>query len=493
MSLNYRNSINKNDLINQLGTESSLSSLSKNSAKYVRGYANDDTIELLNIFEKPKKELDAYDPYHTSDAKVEDFWLEDGKIIQKTYDPDTNTFKRSLYPMQDNYTNPDFWYEDPFVPKFELSFDDFSPLFNDDITHQNSLYYFLESYKNIDSSGFENRKKMWIEFKNVFFKVFTKDLEKSENRNLKNKYYYITKLTGLEHLNKKFIKYGEDKITITMNEDVSMVAWYIAELYNNLVYSYRNQRYMFPENVIRFDMTIIINEMRNFQSPESDNISSDTNNVNVNYSGKNIKYKMSPKSQIVYTLHDCTFDFFESQNFQNEMEIGGYSASSNITPQQLSFNIFFKSVTRYSEFPLMSNTPAINAWEKEKLFISNDDEPNEGTKQNYLNDLGKIISNKVPEKKGYLNQLLSNGKQTITNRGLNYLDNLEIKLREVRGSAVNGLLSQFNNAIGINKIEPDNVYSADFNNRLSIKNLGKSIGSELLNDLTVTIRDSANF
>ena len=58
MSLNYRNSINKNDLINQLGTESSLSSLSKNSAKYVRGYANDDTIELLNIFEKPKKELD---------------------------------------------------------------------------------------------------------------------------------------------------------------------------------------------------------------------------------------------------------------------------------------------------------------------------------------------------------------------------------------------------------------------------------------------------
>jgi hypothetical protein len=70
---------------------------------------------------------------------------------------------------------------------------------------------------------------------------------------------------------------------------------------------------MFPENVIRFDMTIVINEMRNFQNPESDNISSDTNNVNPNYSGKNIKYKLSPKSQIVYTLHDCTFDFFESQ------------------------------------------------------------------------------------------------------------------------------------------------------------------------------------
>lgn len=494
MPLSYRNLINGNELSNPLGSESIFKSLSKNSAKYVRGYANDTAIDaLLNTFGKNVKEFDAYDPYHTSDAKVEDFWNEDGKIIQKTHDPDTNTFKRSLYPNQDNTTNPDFWYEDPFIPKFELSFDDFSPLFNDDITHKNSLYYFLDSYQEIDSSGFENRRKMWTEFKNVFFKVFMKDIEKPENRNMKNKYYYITKLTGLEHLNKKFIKYGEDKITITMNEDVSMAAWYIAELYNNLVYSYRNQRYMFPENVIRFDMTIIINEMRNFQSPESDNISSDTNNVDPNYSGKNIKYKVSPKSKIVYTLHDCTFDFFESQNFQNEMEIGGYSIGASTTPQQLSFNIFFKSVTRYSEFPLMSNNPAINAWEKDKFFISNDDTSNEGSKQNYLNELERIVSSKNPEKKGYLNQLLSKGKQTVLNRGLNYLDNLETKLREIRGSAVNGLLSQFNNTTGLNKIEPDNVYSADFNNRISVKNLGKSLGSELLNDLTVTIRDSANF
>ncbi len=48
------------------------------------------------------------------------------------------------------------------------------------------------------------------------------------------------------------IKYNEDKITITMNEDVSMIAWYLSELYNNISYSYRNQRFMFPENLLRF-------------------------------------------------------------------------------------------------------------------------------------------------------------------------------------------------------------------------------------------------
>ena len=141
----------------------------------------------------------------------------------------------------------------------------------------------------------------------------------------------------------------------------------------------------------------------------------------------------------------------------------------------------------------MSNNAVIYACEKYKFFISNDDTSNEGSKQNYLNELERIVSSKNPEKKGYLNQLLSKGKQTVLNRGLNYLDNLETKLREIRGSAVNGLLSQFNNTTGLNKIEPDNVYSADFNNRISVKNLGKSLGSELLNDLTVTIRDSANF
>lgn len=507
MPLSYRNLINTSDLASTLGTESIMKSLPKNTAKYIRGYANETAVDALagingissdtlkQILGLENKEEDAYDPYHTSDTKREDFWTDDGKAVQLRYDQDTNTFKRALYSNSEfgGYGQTDFWYEDPLIPTFELSFDDVSPLFNDDSKHKNGLLYFLDSYKTIDIDGYESRKQIWTEFKNVFFKIFTKDVEKSENRNLKNKYYYITKLAGLENLNKKIINFGEDKITITMNEDVSMIAWYISELYNNLIYSYRNQRYMFPENLIRFDMTIIINEMRNFQTPQNINESSDTNKVNPNYNSKDLKYIISPKSKIVYTLHDCTFNFFESKNFQNELEIGGYGVGSNVTPQQLSFDIFFKSVTRYSEFPLINTKPAINAWEKDKFFISNDESSKDGTKQNYLNNLGKISTNKKSDKKGYLNQLLGKAKQTVTNKGLNYLDNLENKLREARGSAVNGLLSQFSNATSINKIEPDNVYNSDFNNRESVKNFGRDIASGLLNDLTDTLRNATNF
>jgi hypothetical protein len=73
------------------------------------------------------------------------------------------------------------------------------------------------------------------------------------------------------------------------------------------------------------------------------------------------------------------------------------------------------------------------------------------------------------------------------------MDNLEKKLREVRGGVVNDLLLQFNNSTRINKIEPDNVYNVNFNNPTSLKNLGKAVASNLLTDLENNIRNSANF
>jgi hypothetical protein len=238
-------------------------------------------------------------------------------------------------------------------------------------------------------------------------------------------------------------------------------------------------------------MTIKINDMRNYQIPQSSNPSSDTNLVNKDYiANKDIKYSLSPKSQIVYTLHDCNFDFFESKNYGNDLEIGGYGGGPTYTPQSLSFDIYFKSVTRSSKFPLINNSLTIDAWEP-SLFTK--DEAEVGTKQNYLDNLTRIKTETSPQKKGYLNQLLGKAKQTIVNQGLNYMDNLETTLREKRGKTVNKLLSQFSNATTINKIEPDNVYNKNFNDRINVVNLGKEIASGLLTDLQDTIRDASNF
>jgi hypothetical protein len=507
MSASYRNIINTNELQDAIGSGDFSKVLKKGStsAKYIKGYAKDSGIEALGIdnqlfqqfFGIEDKKLDAYDPYHTQDSKIENFWYSegggriDGKTVQQDVDEDTNTFKRSLY-TQYGFRDDDFLYEDPFYPSFEISFDEDSPFFlgsNDlstDVT-PNTLKSFINKYIEIDPVGYGSRFKLWVEFKKVFFKIFEKDTNRNSNRNLRNKAYYITKIAGLNNLNKKIINFPEDKITLTITEDVSMLAWYLSELYNNIAYNYKNQRFAVPENVLRFNMTIKINEVRNFVTPQSYNESSATNAVDKNNLSNTIKNLISPKSQIIYTLHDCTFNFFESKNYSDDIEIGGYNNPS-YTPQILTFDILFKSVTRWSEFPLIKNSYSINPWEKNITDL-----PSGSTKQSYYADLNKIKTDVEPEKKGYLNQMISSAGQNVLNVGLNYVDNLEAKLREVRGGVVNDLLSQFKNSTTINKIEPDNVYNSDFNNRTSIENLGKQIASSLLTDLESGFKNALNF
>lgn len=523
MPASYRNVVDTQKLTDAI-VSGDLSKLLKkpgsNSAKYIKGYAKKTAIEALastfNIDSKlfrqffgiEDKQIDAYDPYHINDAKPENFWPGqppeqfngpidpntiyknlDGKTIQSTYDEDTYAFKRSLY-SQYGFRNDDFLYEEPFLPTFELFFDENSPLFNFDETKNNSLIYFLSKWNSeFDPSGYQSRMALWTEFNNVFFKIFEKDPNRNKNRNIYNKAYYITKITGLNLLNKKIINYGEDKITITLNEDVSMIAWYLSELYNNTIYNYRHQRYAVPENVLKFNMTIKINDMRNFVIPQ--NSTNPAPNVPVDpkvLTNTSIKNVISPKSQIIYTLHDCNFNFFESKNFGDDLEIGGYGASVNNNPQQLTFDVFFKSVTRWSEFPLIKNSYSINPWENIMYNLASGD-----TKQNYYDDLNRIKEEKPTITKGYLNEKLTSAGQNIANIAVGYVDNLEAKLREVRGGVVNDLLKQFRNLTGINKIQPDNVYDPSFNNRISLKNLGKQVAASLLNDLESGVREGANF
>lgn len=519
MPASFRNIINGAQLGNAIltGDYSKVLKESTRSAKYIKGYAQDSSIEALansldinkdlfkQVFGIEDKKLDAYDPYHTTDAKTEEFWYSDGggkidgKSVQSKYDEDTNTFKRSLY-SEFGFRDQDFWYEDPFIPSFELFFNRESPFFagDDNLTTQlgrpNCLKYFIQKYMSIDPAGYSNRLTLWTEFKNIFFKIFQDDLKGDKNRDTKYKAYYISKIAGLQNLNKKMINYGSpysdgDKITITINEDISMMAWYLAELYNNIVYSYRNQRYAFPENLLRFDMTIQINDIRNFSMPQSSNPPAPNVSVNKDYiNNKDIKNILSPKSKIVYTLHDCNFSFFESRNYGDEIEIGGYGTNLNQTPQSLSFDIYYKSVTRWSEFPLFKGIP-LNPWDK---YLQNAEVTQHWDQKTYYNDLDRIKS-QPPEQKGYLNQKLTKATQSVVNLGLNYMDNLEKKLREVRGGVVNDLLLQFNNSTRINKIEPDNVYNVNFNNPTSLENLGKAVASNLLTDLENNIRNSANF
>lgn len=500
MPISYRDFIDIDKLKNSVETgnfKDILKNSGTNASKYIKGYASGEK----------DKDTDAYDPHHTSDSKGEEFWINedgktkmDGETVQSLMDNDTNLFKRNI--NVDNTPDDSSWYEDPFIPTFEISIDNDSPLFADNNNYKNSLLYFIKNYalygsNPIDKSGYENREKMLNEFKNIIFNIFKK---KTENTNNKIKSYYITKIENLDLLNKKIINFGEDKIKITLNEDISMRIWYLSELYKNLIYSYKNQRYMFPENLLRFNMDIKINDMRIFQIPENFNENgTNVNNDKLNMN-KNLKYKISPKSEIIYTLYDCTFNFFESKNFGNDLTIGGYDSGASKTPETLSFEIYFKSVSRYSNFPLISNNNYIDGWniDAKNTIIFNKDEINnniDGTNKSYYDGTNNAKESKIESKsklKSFMDQTLSKAKQTITNQGLNYLDNLESELRERRGQVVNDVLTQIRRST-INKIDVDNVYTPDFNNRSNIKNAGSELAKSLFSDLENDIRKNLNF
>jgi len=297
MPLSYQNLIDTNKLKDAIGGTASANDILKKSIiepRYIKGYADDtfwETIAnklginrgaLQQLFGLQNRKLDDYDPYHTNDAKTENFLGTDAKSILSQFDENTFTFKNSLYSLS-KYAQYRKWeqflYEDPLLPGFQLFIDPISPLFSND-ENTNSVQSFLNKYVGlIDVS---NRVDLWNQFKTIVYTIFDQVVNNAEMAAPVNMPYLINKIDGLENLKKKMIKYGEDKITITLSENVAMLAQYLAELYNNLVYSYKDQRYMFPENVLRFDLYIKITDIRNFLNSTSNNQSSPTNPSNPN-------------------------------------------------------------------------------------------------------------------------------------------------------------------------------------------------------------------
>jgi len=486
MPLSYRNLMSGNNIID------SIKSLKDNKTninpKFIKGYENESFWE--NIFKKQLKnsetgrfgelfgfenrELDSNFPFSTD--KIEEIWNEPGRILYTKFDSDVDLFRNIMFPdyIGQNTNNKqntknligEEQYEDPLILGFEISFNTNSPLFYgtdiEESTAYNSIGYFLNKYSDIND--IEWRKDVWIEFKNRIFSIFNKS-DTNDNKKY-SKSYYINKISGLENLIKKITNYGEDKLTITLNEDVRMISWYISELYNTLSYSYKNKRWMIPENLLRFDMNIKIHDIRNFIMPfRSEN---------------KIEYEISKKSTIMFTLHDCSFIFNESKNFDNDIiqsgydqQIPGYSS--------LDFNIIYKSVTRWTDLPLLNKN--IDPWGKRNIEYDN-----------FKNlQRAKFEDDKNNKNKGFWNDKLKSTVQTVSNASLNYLDNLETRLREERGKFVEKTLNEFKNKIPINKIEPDNVYNKDFNNRISLRNAAKSLASDLLNDFGDDIRNITNF
>ena len=271
---------------------------------------------------------------------------------QQLVEYDMENFKYSMQRISDE---TDSFYEDPLYLSFDLMFDrTVSPLFNGEIDK------FFEVY----GTNTLLLKAWWHykKFVELFFKIFNgigpqkyvsqqillpgssfgntigKNISIPENYdNKRNKVWYINKISGLDKLSAKIPKYEEDKLTITLSEDVAMLVNYMVDSYNNFIYCYSQQRYNLPDNLLRFKMMIRLSDLRTMKL--------------INHF-ENPDYMYDKASQI-YTLYDCNFNFFNSKNFGDEVVNGGYGGGKQDTPSTVSFDIIYKSIQKEFRTPLI--------------------------------------------------------------------------------------------------------------------------------------------
>jgi hypothetical protein len=238
---------------------------------------------------------------------------------------DIENFKYSF----DRKDNTDFFYEDPLFISFDIIFDTVSsPLFNGEISSFFKIYA-----KNV---YLMNAWKYYKKFIDLFFKIFNGYGGNLNTTIKQNKVWYISSISGLDKITAKIPKYPDDKITITLTEDIAMLVNYMIDAYNNFVYNYSQQRYNLPDNLLRFKMSIRLTDGRtmklinHFETPDY----------------------IYDKAAEIYTLHDCTFDFFNSKNFPDEIINAGYNQRSD-TPATVKIDIIYKSIQKETRTPLI--------------------------------------------------------------------------------------------------------------------------------------------
>lgn len=414
--------------------------------------------------------------------------------LRLVVDGNTDVFRYGLQPINpdsdNDSTNAAAQYEDPTILGFTMEIDEEnSPLFV-------QLPAFLQKYS-VNNSELRARQGIYADLIKLIRQIF-KSQESSIDPTTKDifiKSHYINSVAGMALLNKKFIKYMEDKISLELYEDINMTSTALATLYNNLIFSYDSGRHLIPMNLTKFILRIKISEIRNFTSLAGF-LSKNSKDVTL---ANNLKFKMA---SMTYTLYDCDFDFIASQPFQDtikqngiEVQVPGFSS--------IPLNIYFKSVSRSFRSPNLLNyimtdnniqlTNQNNvtgfggvADKRASAYITQfmDKEPSNTN----INDNGVIMrqteeyvlenavdnppnySNLNDKNKSWLDNVktlesksekivgskVSNKVKGFANDKLNTVENA---LRRKRADLLNNFISQANTTFGLRPpIVPDNVY-----------------------------------
>jgi hypothetical protein len=318
------------------------------------------------------------------------FYKYNSEYVLKEYfkDVDTFNFKHGLeWGLNSNLKESSTGHavmnmdEDPTILGFDVVILDKSPLFNEIDT-------FLDFGDTNNIKDISNRREIYDDFVKQFAKFFNVDDRnrgefKVDNRFNSFKTHYLNSVNGLSKMihstggisNEKkaqMAKFGTDKLTFNLSEDVGLNAGYLSGLYRNLFYSKKNGRQVIPDNLMRFDMVIIISEIRNFNrvadtfanvvkrvpnkefTPGSNNIqlTGETNQFDPNtpeflYESEDVntglKMFKDNVNRYIFTLYDCQLDF-NNYSFEDSITQAGYGAGAQDVSKGLSFDVFYKYV-----------------------------------------------------------------------------------------------------------------------------------------------------
>jgi hypothetical protein len=226
--------------------------------------------------------------------------------------------------------------EDPVVFGFDIVINtQTSPLFGSNGEASIGDFFAFGESKGIRE--IQSRQDLYNKFNNQFSKFFSRT--DSSFRNVKS--FYLKNIEGLEglinqataihHSKKQFTEFGKDSenIKITMYEDNYLNAGYMAMLYNTMAYSKINGKQIIPENLLRFDMSIIVSEIRKFNKV-----------LNSLESGLDVMNVVNDNiSRYKYNLYDCQF------NFDKMSHPDSVKNSETSVTDEFTFNIYYKFVT----------------------------------------------------------------------------------------------------------------------------------------------------
>ena len=451
----------------------------------------------LGIEEEPKRDLGYVEGYDTltyfdrlmEKTKISNIVKKKGEkepLPVKTY---TTTADENFIQSVNRENDVDFTFEDPTFLGFKLCIlEDSSPLFNyaDTVNYNynaSSALGFIKKYSAIPE--IEQRESIYIEFIEQIKKIIPNNT--SDKKDSGKKQYYITQITGLDKLTDKITEYEKNVIKVTFTEDVSMRMMYITELYNNLVYSYKNAKYLIPDNCLRFNMEIIISDIRKFKLPDGK-----TATGSINYDEPSMRFKLS----------DCLFDFSNSKIYKDGLINAGFGAL-DMSPCEMEVTIKYGSVERIFSSPLiyhpdgqvMLSTKAADTISigkdsltyLEGIIAKSKEKPKDIPAQADTRK-GNKFKSAISEAANAAGSAIID---TATSAAEQAIDQGFQELRKARGNMINKLMDEIRGGINVPRMNPANVYDEDFN-KFTLDNFVTGLVTDVVNDADNTIRGGLN-